>query len=202
MPIISIEEFDKKVSVGLWKMTEAEEDLYNQYPFLNEYGDLLSARYRSEARRKEFLCVHILLALMTGDEHLRVGHLPSGKPQLDNGMQISISHTKGYAAVILSENHNVAIDIEHRSDRVQRIAHRFIREDENATTILAQLLHWSAKETLYKYFSETPLEYFDMRLQPFEVKTAGNVVGENLKSGASLPIRYCVTEDYVLTYAF
>ena len=202
MPIISIEEFDKKVSVGLWKMTEAEEDLYNQYPFLNEYGDLLSARYRSEARRKEFLCVHILLALMTGNEHLRVGHLPSGKPQLDNGMSISISHTKGYAAVILSENHNVAIDIEHRSDRVQRIAHRFIREDENATTILAQLLHWSAKETLYKYFSETPLEYFDMRLQPFEVKTAGNVVGENLKSGASLPIHYCVTEDYVLTYAF
>jgi len=202
MSLISIETIAEDVSLGLWKITETADELYQQYPFLETYRDELDRHYRAEARKREFLCVHLLLALMTGNRQLRVEHLSSGKPCLESGQHISISHTKGYAAVILSGKRTVAVDIEYQSDRVQRIAHKFIRPDEEADTILSQLLHWSAKETLYKYFSETPLGYFDMRLQPFVVTDSGTVKGENLTTGEMLPVYYRVAKDYVLTFAF
>ena len=202
MSLVLIEDIAEDVSLGLWRMTETADELYRKHPFLKTYEEELNRRYKAEARKIEFLCVHLLIAKMTNNHQMKVGHLPSGKPFLESGHQISISHTKGYAAVVLSARRNVAVDIECRSDRVQRIAHRFIREDERADTVLSQLLHWSVKETLYKYYSEMSLGYFDMKLQPFSAADKGMINGENLKTGDVLSVRYVVTKEYVLTVAF
>ena len=53
------------------------------------------------------------------------GYLIKGelKPFL-NGYELNISHTRGYAVLMLSEKERVAVDIEQRSDRVKRIASR------------------------------------------------------------------------------
>lgn len=111
---------------------------------------------------------------------------------------ISISHTKGYAALILSDAEEVGIDIEYLSDRVERIAPRFIRYDEHAETTLQKLLLWSAKETVYKLFSEDALGFFDMRLLTF---ADGLMRVENIKRKIIVDVCYETTDDYVLTYA-
>ena len=59
----------------------------------------------------------------------------------------------------------VAIDIEYRSDRIERIRSKFLRSDEPFTSIGELLLVWSAKETLYKYFSEDDLMYNEMKVE-------------------------------------
>ena len=111
---------------------------------------------------------------------------------------ISISHTTGYAALILSDAEEVGIDIEYLSDRVERIAPRFIRYDEHAETTLQKLLLWSAKETVYKLFSEDALGFFDMRLLTF---ADGLMRVENIKRKIIVDVCYETTDDYVLTYA-
>ena len=64
-------------------------------------------------------------------------------------MLLSISHTKGYLVMLLSDGkERVDTDIEYRSDRVEHIASRFIRLDENASTTDEKLLIWSAKEAV------------------------------------------------------
>lgn len=114
-------------------------------------------RYKSNARRMEYICERALLKDMMNGKIVKIFHNEDGKPILNNGLNISISHTRGYIAIILSETKNVGIDIEYVSDRVEKIASRFMREDESADDIMSLLVHWCAKETLYKLFHQNIL---------------------------------------------
>ena len=63
------------------------------------------------------------------------------------------------------------------------------------------LINWSAKETMYKYFSEEDLQYFDMRVHAFDDNDEGTLIIDDLKDPKSLEVRYKVTDEYVITYS-
>lgn len=200
MALASIRHFTSDTQLGLWNITESPDELLASYPCLSVYREDI-AKYHSDSRKKEYLAVRVLLVMMTGDGSLRITHDDNGRPLLSDGRNISISHTRGYATLILSDE-NAAVDIEYRSDRVARIAHKFIREDEKADDVISQLIHWSVKESVYKYFSADHLEYFDMRLHPLDRKEEGTVMVDNLKGGRTVAVRYEVTEDYVISFVY
>lgn len=137
---------------------------------------------------------HLLLKAMLGYD-TGIGHLKSGKPVL-NGWNISISHTRGYVALMLSKQHNVGIDIEYMSDRVSRVASRFMRPDEQADDVKGQLECWSAKESLYKLFSDDDLTYQEMHIN------LQDSIATNLRRGITVPYYKEVNSRYVLTYLF
>jgi 4'-phosphopantetheinyl transferase EntD len=95
----------------------------------------------------------------------------------------------------------LGVDIEYRSDRVNKIADKFIRKDEHADTTEERLTIWSAKETTYKYFSEQNLEYYDMKTEPFTATEKGFLEMRNLKSGGSICVNFVITSRYLLTFA-
>lgn len=200
MSLLYIENLESDVRLGVWKMDEMNEDDFLCIEGVSDVLPDIVSQYRSESRRREKLSVYALLFTMTGDKSLRIWHEESGKPFVD-GMNISITHTKGYAALILSEKHNVAIDIEYCSDRVERIVERFIRKDEPMKGLEQHLINWSAKETMYKYFSEEDLQYFDMRVHAFDDNDEGTLIIDDLKDPKSLEVRYKVTDEYVITYS-
>ena len=177
MSLIEIRQLSDHTRLGLWRMDE---------PF------------DGSARERERDAVHRLLHAMTGNDTLCIGHEPSGKPTLP-GWHISVSHTRGFAALILSDSQEVAVDIEYQSDRVGRIAKKFIRDDEPVTSIEDMLLLWSAKETLYKLHSSAHLQYFDMRLR--EMSDAVMLL-EDMKLNQIVAIHFECSADYVLTYSF
>lgn len=202
MALISIRQLAPDTQLGLWKIEETVEDIMNHCPYLAKYGAVMDQRYRSDSRKKEFLAVRALLHDMLGEawEGLEIEHLPSGKPILE-GYQISISHTRGFAAVMLSTKHNVALDIEYSSARVGRIISKFMREDEIANTIPQQLIHWSAKETIYKLFSEDDLHFEDMRVRLSDEDTLNHCLVENMKRKQMVKVFCEIVPEYVLTYA-
>ena len=56
-----------------------------------------------------------------------------GKPYLVNlPYHISLSHSFDYAAVMISKSKPVGIDIEQMKEKVERIAHKFMRPEEMA----------------------------------------------------------------------
>lgn len=198
MALLSVTSISETTMMGLWRIEETVEDFYAQYPFLTRYRGSLERRYASDGRKREFLAVHALLREVMGHD-VEMTHLPSGKPVVAEG-QVSVSHTKGYAAIVFSPVDTVAIDIEYVSERVNRVAHRFIREDEEAGDLYKRLILWSAKETAYKFFSEDNLLFYDMRVFPFAVSDKVCKL-ENRKRGCTLDIHFELTGDYVLTYA-
>lgn len=184
---------DRDTRLCIWQITERAAELP-----CPEGVDMGQAR--SASRRLETLAVYRLLGYMTGQEGLVVGHDDNGKPRL-RGWHISVSHTRGWAALMLSRSREVAVDIEYVSDRVGRIADRFIRPDENSNGLSCQLVNWSAKETVYKLLSEEHLQYFEMRLKPFSLLEKGLVEVEDLKESKTVTVSYEVNEDFVLTYS-
>lgn len=196
MALLFINEIDKDVRLGVWKMDE--ELNYEQFASLPFYNGLMSL---SENRRKETASVYSLLFVMTGNKNLVIGHETSGKPYVE-GYKIGISHTKGFVSVILSTSCDVAVDIEYINTRVLRIADRFLREDEKPDIIpdvIPTLLFWCAKETIYKLYSDERLTFQNIKIM--DAEQGGALCGNNLITGESVRIDYTFNNDYVLTYA-
>lgn len=130
-----------------------------------------------------------------------IGHAASGQPLL-RGYHVGVTHTKGYAALMLSKNCDVACDIEHFSDRVERIKSKFLRKDEKADDLDSLLVHWCGKETVYKLFPEDNLQFSQMRVGPFSTMSDWACEVENMKRGEKVRVDFELTMQFVLTYAF
>ena len=194
MPLLRIIKRDE-ATIGLWEMVEGEFDSYTD-DYLRGAIREAEKKYKSNARRMEYICERALLKDMMNGRIVKIFHNEDGKPMLNNGLNISISHTRGYIAIILSETKNVGIDIEYVSDRVEKIASRFMREDESADDIISLLVHWCAKETLYKLFSSEHLDFMNIKVNIDETVSA-----TNLLNNITVPLFVESTSNYVLTYS-
>lgn len=209
MAVVNIREVYPSVSLGLWQVEETIEDMYERYPWTRAYMEKLGKDYKSDERKLEFLIVRALLREMLKtqgypegkiDKIANIRHNDAGKPLMD-GFHVSVSHTKGFIAVIISRKQEVAVDIEYFSDRVKKVASKFLRKDENASDLDSLLVHWCAKETMYKLFSEENLQFQEMRVEPFDIMSDWNCTIENLKSHKTLLVDFELTMEFVLTYA-
>lgn len=198
MALLKIDNLRSGAILGMWRIEETVSEMLAMMPSLGNLQHVLDS-YSRDARRLEVLSVHALVYIMTGDESLVVGHNEDGHPLLE-GWHVSISHTRGYAAVLLSRQDEVAVDVEYVSNRVAKIADRFIRDDEQDETITRQLVCWCTKEAVYKYFSSQHLALLDIRLRNYELLSEGCIVAENMQTGDTVTVNYNVTDSYVMTY--
>ena len=147
------------------------------------------------------VAVRVLLYTLSGEEK-EIAYHPSGKPYLaDDSASLSISHTKGYVAVVLGlPGREVGVDIEQYGERVRKVAHKFMREDEQpsvfrGTDTWSLLLHWSAKETMFKCLNASEVDFRGhMRILPFAVNESGVSPPKNIvrwRNAGSLFIIIC-----------
>ena len=195
MPLLSVEKINPHTTLLLWKITETEEQLKGQLPE-NVLKAIVHKNYKSSSRRIEVMATYALLTSHLKTPSVIVHHKSNGQPLLD-GFYISISHTNGYACVLLSTQNVVAIDIEYHSDRIARIRSKFLRNDEPFNSIDQLLVIWSAKETLYKYFSADDLMFDEMKVESISMSSLSMI---NLKTNEKRKVFYSLTSDYVLTY--
>lgn len=189
------------IRIGLWRITESQDELLALGANRQYLRDIVNIK--SSARRLEYLATRALLHDMIGYD-VEICHYPSGKPYLNDGRQVGISHTRGYVAIAVSDEYNVALDIEYLSDRVCRIVSKFLRADEHAETTLQKLLVWCAKETLYKLHSEDKLSSYDMKvcnIPDLNVNPTGSFYIENIKRRQEIAVYFVVTDSYILTFA-
>ena len=198
MALLKIDNLRSGTILGTWRIEETVSEMLAMMPSLGKLQHVLDS-YSRDARRLEVLSVHALIYIMTGDESLVVSHNEDGHPSLD-GWHVSISHTRGYATVLLSRKDEVAVDIEYVSNRVAKIADRFIRDDEQDDSVTRQLVCWCTKEAVYKYFSSQHLALFDIRLRNYDLSSEGCIVAENMQTGDTVKVNYCVKDSYVMTY--
>ena len=195
--------------MAIWHITETADELYALLD-TSRYDSALGTIHH-EARRAEWLAVRVLVSEVLGDDKEIAYHV-SGKPYLIDGTwQLSISHTKDYAAIAYHRAHGVGIDVERISPRVQRIADRFTHPDEalyvdacgEQERMMLLLINWSAKETLYKCV-EHPLAA-DFRntfcINPYRMAQEGELVAV-LSGPERRVVRVCyrLFPDFVCTW--
>ena len=189
-------------------LDEDSESLLSRLSLKDKYLPVIEKM--TENRKREWLSVRVLLKELLGEEK-EILYNSSGKPYLsDNSFNISISHTKGYAALIINKENEVAIDIEKISPRVQNIRQRFVNEEEEkalsqSNEVIHLLLYWSAKESLFKLLGIENVDFKQhLHIMPFEPVlrewSEFDAFETRTKEQNSCKIKYFVHEDYVLTY--
>lgn len=193
---------------GVWKMDESVDTLLDLLPE-REYYEREVQRFVASHRRLEWLSVRALLFRLLG-EHKEVCYQPSGKPYLaDHSYFISISHTKGYVSVILSDKVPVGIDIEQYGQRVHRVAHKYMREDEpvrlyKEDAAWSLLLHWSAKEVMFKCMDTDGVDFRQhLHIEPFLLQEQGDFIAHEYRTEQkrSFRIHYLLHPDFVMTWS-
>ncbi len=203
------ENFDDGAVLGVWSITESIAELIDLLPKSQQlYARENIANIKSKHRILEWLATRVLLFNLLGDEKTIVKN-SVGKPYLsDNSFNISISHTKNkLVAILLHKQRVVGVDIEVISDRVTNIFNRFISEKEftdTTQTTIHQLLHWSAKEVMFKMMNENEINFKEhLFISPFYPLKKGIMTAQEFKTERRQLFRiyYEVHPTYVLTWA-
>lgn len=128
-----------------------------------KYAGIYSQR-KSLKRKEEFAAWMLLLERMLGKTP-EIKYDENGKPWLkDDALYISVSHCKEIVCVGLA-HFPIGIDIEPVSDRIVRLAERFMTpkefEELNSSTDIATnaTICWCGKEAIYKLIGEKALDF-------------------------------------------
>ena len=160
MPIYKSYSPNSSTIIKVWKIQESYNELISSISLSKLTLEKLK-NTNSEIKRCEILSVrHLIIALGYSDNDLYYNKL--GKPLLKGIKNISITHSKLFSAVIISD-FKVSIDVENIRDKIINISEKFIDyeysyladlnfEKERLTFI------WSIKECIYK-ISEQKLPY-------------------------------------------
>ena len=195
--------------LAIWKMEESREELLLYFPMhLRSEAIAYTSSIRSHQRALEWLSTRAMLFVLLGDDKTILNH-PDGQPYLaDGSYHISISHTKEYVVILLHESLAVGIDIERRSERVKKVANKFISEKEYidlAQKTVHQLLHWSAKESLFKLINQQGVDFKEhLYIHSFNPVDKGTMTASETRTDQSRTflIQYEVHDEYVLTWTF
>ncbi|HOT64365.1 MAG: 4'-phosphopantetheinyl transferase superfamily protein [Bacteroidota bacterium] len=194
--------------LGVWEMTESVEELLSLFPeTLRDKAQKHVKGIKSVKRATEWLSVRLMLYLLLNEEKI-VHHHRDGRPYLtDRSFNVSISHTRNHAAILIHPSKNVGIDIEEISDRVYRVASKFVSQDEYIDPHhekIHLLLHWSAKETMFKLLEESEIDFKQhLHLSKFIPEAKGTFQATESKTPLQrrFEIAYEVHPEYVLTWS-
>jgi phosphopantetheinyl transferase len=209
MAIAYRHKIDEDTEFALWKIEEKAEDLYNQLQ-LDESEKAFVKQISNGKRHLHWLGTRVLLRkMLTTDNFIDLKVDEHGKPYLVKiPYHISLSHSFDYAAVMISKSRPVGIDIEQVKDKVERIAHKFMKGAELAfinDTNKVQHLYacWCAKEAVYKCNGEKEVSFVDnILLDAFDFQPRGTITAHLGKDDKQLDyeVAYMQYEDYMVGY--
>lgn len=173
-------DLDNEAQIGVWQITETEEELKQLSATPTDEMEEISF-IRSESMRKQRLAVRALLNEMF-DEKVYLSHHDNGKPYIENNpINISITHTDKYVAVILHDSEDVGIDIESLDRDFSAVEKKALSEDEiedldddRRNEQLA--IYWCAKEAIFKRLSVYNVDFAEqIEIERFRPKGEGEL---------------------------
>ena len=185
MPILKLQDIDENTRLGVWQMEE-DESFFASRLYVDELPDNYGSF--SPGRRLEYFASRYLLNYLFEEKPMRVCKDANGKPGIDGHTgRISISHSKDLATVIVSNKHDLGIDIEVIHHKVKKVMHKFLNEREQSffepePDIEKLILCWSAKESLYKVYGKGELSFREnILLENPVISARGNFTGYLIK---------------------
>jgi phosphopantetheinyl transferase len=175
MPLVYQQNINEATKLAIWHITEGEDFFLLEVP--------LQRSITHPHKRLQHLAGRFLLKVLFPDfPHSMIQIADTRKPFLkDEAYHFSISHCGDFAAAIVSTKNRVGVDIELYNEKVERVKHKFLSEDEqlllqksNAVNDLPfiQILTaaWSIKETIFKWEGKGELDFKEhMQIRSLEI---------------------------------
>ncbi|WP_299049907.1 4'-phosphopantetheinyl transferase superfamily protein [uncultured Polaribacter sp.] len=194
--------------VLIWKIEETVDQLKHGIT-LSKNSELRLQSMKSEIHQKGFLSIrHLLNIIGLTDADLQYDEF--GKPHLNQGRFISITHSFNFTAIIFSNKTEVGIDIEKQREKILKIAHKFTPIEEyktiaNVDAMISKLtIVWGAKESLYKIYGKKKLLFLHhIYIDDFKFddgKTSGEIRFNGDKN--SYTVEFLEFEGFTCVFAY
>lgn len=202
---------DYHSKLGVWQITESEAELRQMTSIPSDELEEISY-IKSESLRKQKLAVRALLDALF-EEKVYLSHHDNGKPYIENSsMNISITHTNKYVAVLLNDTDEVGIDIESLDRDFSAVAKKALSEDEiediediDEEQKNEQLaIYWCAKEAIYKKMSQYNVDFAEqIEVDDFRFRGEGELDATFIEKDGfeeELLLRYMTFDRHVLVW--
>jgi phosphopantetheinyl transferase len=163
MPIFFQHRISETARLGIWKIEETEDFFKGNVP---QHRDVTHPH-----KRLQHLAGRFLLQFLFPDFPYQLIQIADTRKPYLPGEQyhFSISHCGDYAAAIVSSKNRVGIDIEIPVERIRRIRHKFLNDDEKQkwkvdgpdSDIQTLTLLWNCKEAVFKWYGNGGVDFSD-----------------------------------------
>jgi phosphopantetheinyl transferase len=172
MPLVYQQNINAHTRLGVWHITEKEDFFLDKVVLQNEIThphkrlQHLAGRYLLKALFPDFPIELIKVA------DTRKPFLPGEK------YHFSISHCGDYAAVMVSTQNRVGVDIELPQEKIERIKQKYLTSEElqlvtsiPAIELDSLTMAWSIKEAMFKWYGNGKVDFRqNMRILHIEAK--------------------------------
>ncbi|MBC7440520.1 MAG: 4'-phosphopantetheinyl transferase superfamily protein [Flavobacterium sp.] len=194
-------------TIFVWKITETPNELRLNIKLNQNSLDRLE-NMKSQSHQCGFLSIRQLLK-NAGYSDFYLYYDEFGKPHLNDGKYISITHSFTFSAIIISSQ-KAGIDIEKQREKIILIADKFCDSElenlkQNPNNHIKKLTAiWGAKEAIFKIKNEKGISFKNhIQVQPFEIENEKTKASFNFNSNFELfDINFIEIENYILVYAF
>ena len=206
MPLFKTRQFNATTQILVWKISESYEELFDAI-ILNEKNSIRLAGMKSEIHQRAFLSVRKLMQ-HAGFTDFDLYYDEFGKPHLNDGKHITISHSHEFSVIVISDE-VIGADLELLKEKTLKIAPRFME-----TFHLENLSHeekmkkatviWGIKESVFKIKNEPgisfPLHIFEKEFNLEDKKAVAELKFNNKTE--YFDVVFDFIEDYVFVCAF
>jgi len=149
MPFLKEFIINDKTKIKLWKVIIGE---LNSEELNSDEKNLLKLK-KNNILREQFLATRKLLALE--NSNYKIIYDINGKPSLNSNYNISISHSHEIAAIAISDNSKIGLDIQLNENKIFNIQNKFLNKSEKLNigddpTVDILTMVWTSKESIYK----------------------------------------------------
>ncbi|MFD1315267.1 4'-phosphopantetheinyl transferase superfamily protein [Namhaeicola litoreus] len=205
MPLYRSIKPNEYTDVYVWKIEETLGELLLDTPLKDSSKNRMQ-NMRSQVHQMGFLSVRHLLKV-AGYNDFDLYYNEHGKPFLQDGKYISITHSHNFSGIVVSD-HEVGIDIEKNRPKIVNIQDKFVNTEVDSLSdedLVKQLtVVWGAKEAMYKMYPFGGMSFKQhIAIDPFlfaEKRSKGRVEFGEWKRRFMIYFDFFV-EDFTLVYA-
>ena len=149
MPFLKEFIINEKTKIKLWKVMIGE---LNTKELNSDEKKLLKLK-KSNLLKEQFLATRKVLALE--NSNYKITYDINGKPLLNSKYNISISHSHEIAAIAISDNSKIGLDVQLKQNKIFNIQNKFLNKSEKLNigddpTVDILTMVWTSKESIYK----------------------------------------------------
>lgn len=157
MPLVYQQNINAESRLALWQISEDES-------FFRQKVSLVNAIKHPHKRLQHLAGRYLLDHLFPGFPLENILISATNKPYLESeDLHFSISHCGNHVAAIISSAMRAGVDIELKQEKILRVSHKFISQEDFALTSIEELdyflLAWAVKEAIFKWYGTGSVDF-------------------------------------------
>ena len=202
MPFLKEFIINEKNKIKLWRVMIGE---LNTRELSNDEKNILKLK-KSNILREQFLATRKVLTLE--DTDYKITYNNNGKPLLNSKYNISISHSHEIAALVISDNSKIGLDVQLNENKIFNIQDKFLNPSEKLNigenpSLKILTMIWTSKESIYKAVGLKGISFSDnIKIEKVvEEEKTGIGYYTNGSEKVKFDLKFFYIDEYTICYA-